>query len=312
MPAIAILLAALALLIPQTAPQGYREGIEHWRRQRRALLQSEDGWLTVVGLFWLKEGRNTAGTGPDNNLVLPEGSAPPRVGNFEFHDGKTTFQAASGVQASVNGRPAGRAILKPDTSGAADLLRIRDLTMFVIERGGRYAVRVKDKNSRARREFQGLDYFPVNERYRIRGRFVPYNPPRKVSIPNILGGTEEDTSPGYVVFALDGREFRLVPVNSGDMLFFIFKDPTARKETYPAGRFLFTGLPEKGEVELDFNKAVNPPCAFTDFATCPLPPEENILPVRIEAGEMRLGAIRGDHRSRRAGPSVLDLRREAK
>jgi uncharacterized protein (DUF1684 family) len=284
-----IVLAALSLLFPQAAPQRYRAEIEQWRRNRQAALLAEDGWLTVVGLFWLKEGKNTVGAGPSNDIVLPKGSAPDQVGVFEFHDGKVSFQAAAGVTVSINGRRAATAILKPDTSGAPGLLRIRDLTMFVIERGGRYAIRLKDKNSSARRDFHGLDYFPVNERYRVRAKFVPYKPPRKIAIPNILGGTEEDTSPGYVVFRLEGREFRLVPVESGDMLFFIFKDQTAGKETYPAGRFLFTGLPEKGEVELDFNKAVNPPCAFTAFATCPLPPKENILPVRIEAGGKRYG-----------------------
>ena len=289
MPAARILLAALTLLFLHAGPQGYRAEIEQWRRHHQAALQAEDGWLTVVGLFWGKEGRNTVGADPTNDIVLPKGSAPAQVGVFEFHDAKTTFQAASGVKVTVNGQLLASAPLKPDTSGAADLLRIRDLTMFVIERGGRYAIRLKDKNSSARRDFHGLDYFPVNERYRVRAKFVPYWPPKKISIPNILGRTEEDTSPGYVVFTLDGREFRLVPVNSGDMLFFIFKDLTAGKETYPAGRFLYTLLPEKGEVELDFNKAVNPPCAFTAYATCPLPPKENILSVRIAAGEKRFG-----------------------
>jgi len=284
-----ILFAVLTLSFLQAGPRGYRAEIEQWRRHRQAALETEEGWLTVVGLSWLKEGRNTVGAGPANDIVLPKGSAPAQVGVFEFHDGKTTFQAASGVKVTVNGRAVSTATLKPDTSGAADLLRIRDLTMFVIERGGRYAIRLKDKNSLARRDFRGLDYFPVNERYRVRAKFVPYWPPKRISIPNILGGAEEDTSPGYVVFTLDGREFRLVPVDSGDMLFFIFKDLTAGKETYPAGRFLYTALPEKGEVELDFNKAVNPPCAFTAFATCPLPPKENILPVRIPAGEKRYG-----------------------
>ena len=289
MPAARILFAVLTLSFLQAGPRGYRAEIEQWRRHRQAALETEEGWLTVVGLSWLKEGRNTVGAGPANDIVLPKGSAPAQVGVFEFHDGKTTFQAASGVKVTVNGRAVSTATLKPDTSGAADLLRIRDLTMFVIERGGRYAIRLKDKNSLARRDFRGLDYFPVNERYRVRAKFVPYWPPKRISIPNILGGAEEDTSPGYVVFTLDGREFRLVPVDSGDMLFFIFKDLTAGKETYPAGRFLYTALPEKGEVELDFNKAVNPPCAFTAFATCPLPPKENILPVRIPAGEKRYG-----------------------
>lgn len=284
-----ILIAALTLLFLQAGPQTCQSEIEQWRRHRLAALEAEDGWLTVVGLFWLKEGENTVGAGPANDIVLRKGSAPAQVGVFEFHNNQTTFRVARGVEVTVNGRRVTRATLKPDTSGAADLLRIRDLTMFVIERGGRYAIRIKDKNSSARRDFHGLDYFPVNERYRVRAKFVPYQPPRRLAIPNILGRTEEDTSPGYAVFTLDGQECRLVPVNSGDTLFFIFKDLTAGEETYPAGRFLYTDPPENGELVLDFNKAINPPCAFTAYATCPLPPKENNLSVRIEAGEKRYG-----------------------
>jgi uncharacterized protein (DUF1684 family) len=279
----------LSILPLQISTPSYQSEIEQWRRGREEMLKAEDGWLSVAGLFWLKEGMNTIGTSPRNNFVLPVGSAPGVVGVFEFHDGKITFRPALGALATVNGKPATIAALKTDTPGPPDVLQVRDLKLFVIQRGSRFGIRVKDKNSEARKNFRGLEYFPVREEYRVKAKFVPYHPPRKIAVPNILDDVEEETSTGYVVFVLGGHEHRLEPLDSGDMLFFIFKDQTARKETYPAGRFLYTDLPKGGEVILDFNKAVNPPCAFTPFATCPLPPKQNQLPLRIEAGEMRYG-----------------------
>jgi uncharacterized protein (DUF1684 family) len=161
--------------------------------------------------------------------------------------------------------------------------------MFVIQRGNRFGVRLKNKNSESRKTFTGLKYFPVNDAYRVVAKFVPYDPPMTIAVPNILGDTEQEPSPGYVEFMLNGQKCRLDPVSEGDELVFIFRDLTSGKETYPSGRFLFTAMPKNGEVALDFNKAVNPPCAFTPFATCPLPPKQNHLPIRVEAGELRYG-----------------------
>jgi hypothetical protein len=284
-----LLLSAFFLILLQVSQPSYQTEIEKWRRGRQAALKADDGWLTVAGLFWLKEGKNTVGTEPASDIVLPKGSAPGTVGVFDFHNGSTTFQAAPGLEATVNGTPTTHATLKPDTSGSPDILRVRELTMFVIQRGARYGIRLKDKNCAARKAFTGLKYFPVDEHYRIRAKFVPYTPPKKIAVPNILGDVEAEASPGYVVFRLDGHQYQLDPVTEGDALFLIFKDLTAGKETYPSGRFLFTAMPKDGEVILDFNKAVNPPCAFTSFATCPLPPKQNLLPIRIEAGELRYG-----------------------
>jgi uncharacterized protein (DUF1684 family) len=283
------LVACLALLLLPVDQTSYRAEIEKWRHQREEALMAEDGWLTVAGLFWLKEGENTVGSKRRNNFLLPKASAPERVGVFEFHHGVTTFQAAAGVPVTVNDRPTTRATLKPDSSGSPDLLRVRGLTMFVIQRGDRFGIRLKDKDSERRRDFTGTRWFPVKEEYRVAAKYVPYDPPKKISIPDILGGVEEETSPGYVEFTLRGQHYRLDPVSEGDELFFIFKDQTAGKETYPSERFLYTSLPKNGEVTLDFNRAVNPPCAFTPYATCPLPPKRNHLPVRIEAGELRYG-----------------------
>lgn len=267
----------------------YKTEIEQWRHEREARLKADDGWLTVAGLFWLKEGENTVGTDPSNSVVLPKGSAPAAVGVFYFQNSQTQFQAAPGVQILLNGKPATSATLKPDTSDAPDTIQVKDLTMFVIKRGQRFGIRLKDKNSEMRKAFTGLKFFPPDERYRVRAKFVPSIPPKMIPVPNILGETEEEASPGYVEFTLNGHACKLDPVIEDDTLFFIFKDLTSGKETYPPGRFLNTPMPENGEVTLDFNKAYNPPCAFTPYATCPLPPKQNQLAIRIEAGELRYG-----------------------
>jgi uncharacterized protein (DUF1684 family) len=285
-----MLLAAFMVLLAAPAPPNYKAQIEQWRERRARALTADDGWLTVTGLFWLKEGKNTVGAAPGNDMVLPKGSAPARLGTFEFHTRATTFEAAPGAKVTVDGKPAATAALKPDTSGNPDILQVGALTMFVIQRGTRFGIRLKDRNSERRKKFTGLKYFPINEAYRVEARFVPYNPPKKIPVLNILGDTSEEPSPGYVEFRLNGRDCRLDPIEEDGFLFFIFKDLTSGKETYPPGRFLYAEMPKNGDkVILDFNKAFNPPCAFTPYATCPLPPAENHLPIRLEAGELRYG-----------------------
>jgi uncharacterized protein (DUF1684 family) len=284
-----MLTAILALAVLPIDQSNYRAQIEKWRQQHEENLKAEDGWLTVSGLFWLKDGENTMGTGRENSFVLRPGSAPEKVGTFEFHGGKTVFHTAPGVEVTVNGKPAATATLTADSAGSPDVLRIGNLSVFVIQRGSRFGVRLKDKDSEARQKFAGTRWFPIAEDYRVTAKFVPYTPPKKIAVPNILGDVDQEDSPGYVEFTLKGEQFRLDPVTEGDVLFFIFRDQTAGKETYPSGRFLYANLPQNGEVILDFNKAVNPPCAFTPYATCPLPPAQNHLPVRIEAGELRYG-----------------------
>ncbi|HYL76791.1 MAG TPA: DUF1684 domain-containing protein [Bryobacteraceae bacterium] len=271
--------AAPLFLLLLNAPAGtqYQTAIEQWRAHREASLKADGGWLTVAGLFWLKEGANTAGTDPSCDIVLPRG--PAKAGFFEFHDGKTTFRPASGAAME----------LKSDSEGEPDQVKLDSLTMFVIHRGQRYGIRMKDTASKFRKEFTGLHWFPVNESYRVTAKFVPNPPGKTIAVPNILGETEQEPSPGYVLFTLNGQSLRLDPVVEGKELFFIFHDQTSGKKTYPPGRFLYSDFPKDGKVELDFNKAYNPPCAFTPFATCPLPPKQNRLPVRIEAGELNYG-----------------------
>ena len=220
-------------------------------------------------------------------------TAPARAGVFELRGGKTTVRMEPGVTATVDGNPVDARELRPDVPGPADVLKLGPrLTLHVIERGGRYGIRLKDRESALLKEFTGLRWFPVQEDYRVEARFVPYASPKKIAVPNILGQVEELPSPGYAAFTIGGREVRLDPVleePGAKELFFIFRDQTTGKETYPAGRFLYAPMPEDGRVTLDFNKAYSPPCAFTPYATCPLPPRQNRLPVRIEAGEMSTG-----------------------
>jgi uncharacterized protein len=279
----------LMVLFVQPGQSDYNSQITQWRERRVRSLTSDQGWLTVAGLFWLKEGKNTMGAAPGNSIVLPKGSAADSVGVFEFHNGATTFEAAPGADVTVDGKPVTTAALKPDMSGNPDVIQTRALTMYVIQRGNRFGIRLKDRNCEFRKHFTAIKYFPIDETYRVKAKFVPYNPAKMIEVPNILGETSEEPSPGYVEFTLRGHAYRLTPVTEDDQLFFIFKDQTSGKETYPPGRFLYTEMPKDGEVILDFNKAYNPPCAFTPYATCPLPPAENRLPIRIEAGELRYG-----------------------
>lgn len=279
--ACAVLTAAAA---GAAADAAYRAEIEAWRVKREARLKADDGWLTVTGLFWLKDGPNLAGSDPASEIRLPA-TAPGRAGVFVAESGRVAVRLEKGVAATLAGQPVTEAELRPDSP---DVLTLGRVSLLVIERGGRRAIRMRDLDSPARTAFKGLDWFEVDEAYRVVAKVVPQDPPQAVRIVNILGQVVEMPSPGVAVFRLAGRELRLTPVlesPDADELFFIFRDETSGRDSYGAGRYLYTPLPVNGEVVLDFNKAYSPPCAFTEYATCPLPPLQNRLPLRIEAGE---------------------------
>jgi uncharacterized protein (DUF1684 family) len=253
----------LAYFLLAAAP--WQADLDKWRAAREASLRSDTGWLTVAGLFWLNEG--------DNRLELPPPSPPCLV---VFRGGR--------ISVTLDGRTRD---LRPDST---DAIVSGPLTLVAIKRGPRYGIRLRDRNAAARRDFKGLHYFPPGEQYRITAKWV--SAPRKLPVANVLGQTEPMECPGYALFRIEGREFRLYPVleePGAKELFYIFRDQTAARETYGAGRFLYSDLPKDGTVLLDFNKAYNPPCAFTAFATCPLPPKENRLAIRIPSGELRYG-----------------------
>jgi uncharacterized protein (DUF1684 family) len=264
----------------------YSASVEAFRHRYEESLRAPNGWLSVAGLFWLHEGVNRAGSDPQSDIVLPA-PAPAFAATFQFHAGKVTLHPAPGVHLLINGKaPTGQPI-RPD----ADNITLADLSLTVIVRGPQRAtktgLRLRDPSSAARRNFSGLHWYPIDQHFRIEARWVPYTPPHKVSFTNVVGMTEEDTSPGYAEFQLAGKTWRLEPTEEDGRLFYVFRDQTAGKETYPSGRFLKSDMPKDGRVVLDFNQAYNPPCAFTSFATCPLPPRQNFIAAPIPAGEKK-------------------------
>jgi uncharacterized protein (DUF1684 family) len=275
------------------AGHDYAAEVQAWRTQRETRLRAEGGWLALAGLFWLKEGANSFGAGPGNDVVLPAGAAPARAGVFERQGGRVTVRMAPGVEASLAGTPVESAEVRSDAAGTPDVLAVGRLRLQVIDRSGRLGIRVRDPQSPVRLGFKGLSWFPVDASWRVTGRFVPHGQPRTLELADVTGSVQKMTAPGYVVFTHGGRELRLEPVlEAADAkeLFFIFRDATSGHGTYGAGRYLYAPLPRDGQVVLDFNKAYSPPCAYTRFATCPLPPRQNRLAVRVQAGEKYSGS----------------------
>ena len=280
------LLPVLALMttgiLAETIDPQYRAQIEHWRQQREAALKADWGWLTVSGLFWLKDGANTIGSDAASDIVLPE-SAPAHLGTIMIASGRATFTAST-PSVTFNGKPVSKTEMIPDS---LDVVAVGSLRLLLIQRGARLGIRLKDNNSKARREFTHLSWYPIDESWRITAKFVPAPSATKMVFDSVIGEKETMDSPGYAEFERGGKTYRLQAASEGDMLFFVIRDQTSGKTTYPASRFLYTDPPRDGVVILDFNKAENPPCAFTNYATCPLPPPQNRLPLAITAGEQK-------------------------
>lgn len=292
---ITILLVVLApadgqLKTGSFATPSYNKEIERWRASRIEELAGEDGWLSLVGLFWLKPGENSFGSAPSNDIVLPKTRAPRFAGSLWLDYGAVELKAKRDSRITYNGAPVIDLKLESDADAKQTILRMGSLKLYIIKRGEKLGLRVKDSRNPARFHFAGLQYFPLNPNWRVEAMLEPYVQPQEIPIVNVLGMTDRMTSPGVLVFKVDGREYRLEPVlEKGEKhLFIIFADKTTGKETYGAGRYLYADPPDaNGRVMLDFNQAHNPPCAFTRFATCPLPPKQNRLPIRVDAGEKK-------------------------
>lgn len=271
----------------------HKTEIEAWRAQRLERLQRPDGWLTLVGLHWLAEGKQTVGAAKDNDVVLAVG--PGHLGTITLDEKKVAIELADGVVAKIGETDARSGELAPDSTGAPTLVSFGNANFQVIERWGRYALRVKDADAATRSHFLGLDYFDTDPASRHEARFEPHAAGKTIEIANVVGTLEAMPNPGAVVFEKDGKTHRLEAVDEGDgELFLIFADRTSGKETYGAGRFLYTSPPAAGSttVLVDFNKAYNPPCVFTPYATCPLAPPENRLDLAVTAGEKKYrGAV---------------------
>ena len=288
--AVSLLLAGCSNLKEKGSPE-YIKSLKEWHRKREANLKKENGWLNLVGLFWLKDGVNTVGGDSSNDIVFPKNKSANFLGKFVKQDSVIYFEANKNVLVTHNGKPVSRIKMNNDMQKETTVLAHRTLRWFIIKRGkNRYGVRLRDLKSKLLSEFKGIKYFPINEDWKITGKFIPFEKVKKIEIPTIIGTNEVDYSPGEIVFKIKGLQYSLLPVNDGKKFFIIFADKTSGKETYGAGRFLTVNKPDSnGNVTLDFNKAYNPPCAFTPYATCPLPPKENYLPVKITAGELNYG-----------------------
>jgi len=258
----------------------YATEIAKFRADREKSLVREDGWTTVVGLSWLREGDNRAGSDARADVPLPA-SLPAQVGVLTLHSGHVTFQPSAGVKLPTKE-------LKPNS----DVLSLGTVKFFVIQRGdgpnAKFGVRVKDSDATTRKEFTHLSWYPMDLSWRIVAKYVPWDKPHVLSFDTVVPGLQEqDSSPGTVKFTRDGKEYSLEPAADGSI---IFRDQTTGKATYGAGRFLDINLPKNlkvpGSVVLDFNEAYNPPCVFTAYATCPLPPPQNRLTLSVPAGEL--------------------------
>lgn len=264
----------LAAVPPAPSPEAFEAEWKAWRDQRLAALQRPQGWLALTGLHWLAEGENRI---------------PGLPGLFTLAGGAVTLVATPADGWTLAGAPVASRRLTSDKDGKPDRLLSGSRAVQVIDRGGRLALRAWDAESPTRKGFTGIDTFPPAPRWRLTARWEPYATPRQVEVPSVIGTTTWELATGRAWFTVDGKAYALEPTQDGDQLFFVFKDQTAPRQTYGAGRFLSAALPVDGKVVLDFNRAYNPPCVFSPWATCPLPLPQNILPVRIEAGEMNWG-----------------------
>jgi len=261
---------------PDTTMSAYEKEISAWDQRRFTGLKRPFGWLSLVALDWLEKGGNKVAS----------------IGTITLTEGKVFLQLLPAVQASVGGHSFQSGPLKTDRDeGGPDRVEVGTRAFTIIQRGERFAVRMWDSTAQTRAQFSGIGRFPVTRKWRVEARWEPYSPPKSIKVQSVIPGYADDYKvPGVAIFSVDNKEYRLEPVDEGDRtLFFIFADKTNGKETYGAGRFLYADLPKDGKVIVDFNKAYNPPCAFTPYATCPLPPASNRLPIRVDAGEKKFG-----------------------
>lgn len=264
----------------------YISEIKSWHSKRIENLKKENGWLNLIGLLWLKEGENKFGSDKSNDVVFPE-TAPNFMGKFILKDTLVTVEINPDVEVTNNGNKITTLSLQNDLKGNPTVLTYKNLRWHIIKRGPKYGVRLRDLEAPLVKNFSGIDTFPINDDWKIEAKFIPYNPMKEILVPNVLGMIDTSKAAGKILFKKDGKEFSLEALDGGeDSFFIIFGDETSGNETYGAGRFLSVEKPKEGKkFYIDFNKAYNPPCVFTKYATCPLPPKENLLKLRVTAGE---------------------------
>jgi uncharacterized protein len=275
----------------------YAADTRDWRVKRLDAIAGPDGWSTLAGLFWLDSAQYTIGSNARSSMRMPADHTPPLLGTLSVRDSVVRFVASQKAAVFSDSTRVDSVTLTSDRQPRPTVLRYGSVTLRVIARGGRLAVRAKDSLYVLRRDFKGLAYFPLDTSRRVLAHLVPHATSRTLRILNVIGQTEEYRSPGVLEFMLDGAPYRVTAAYEGKdstQYFVIFRDATAKDSTYPAGRFMYASRADSaGYTILDFNRAYNPPCAFTAFATCPLPPPENVLAVAIRAGEKRYAGPHG-------------------
>lgn len=267
------------------AEKTYRQNINEWRKERNESIRKENNWLALAGLYWLKLGKNQFGSDPANEIQLPE-RIPASVGYFEFNGRSVSLRANSGQKVTIADKPTDFAILQPDISENPTFIKLEGIQMVVIQRGNRMGVRMWDNLSEKRASFPARTWYDIDEAFRLPVTFTAYDRPKMAYFPDLTGEKAEFPVEGYVTFEFDSAAHQLdINKEEDGTLFLRFWDPTAQDETYPTGRYLVADVESDGKIFLDFNKAYNPPCAFTDFATCVFAPEQNHLAFKVKAGE---------------------------
>jgi len=272
--------------------ESYINEIKQWQEKRISQIGNENGWLSLAGLFWLEQGENYFGTDSTNTIIFPPGTSQKKAGTIILDGEKLTLKAFKGTDIRYQDSIVSKLQLVSDESGRAKptVLTIGPLSFHVIKRGEQFAVRLKNRENPPLKKYKGLEFFPINSKYKIEARYITYPQPKILNIVSIIGTVTPETCKGALEFKIEGKSCRLEAIseNESKELYIMFTDETTGKETYSNGRQLMAAFPDKeGKVILDFNKAYNWPCAYTPYATCPIPPKENHLPVRIEAGEKK-------------------------
>jgi uncharacterized protein len=263
----------------------YQKEIHDWRTARLERLKSKTGWLNLAGLYWLREGQNTFGSDSSNTIIFPA-NAGRFYGSIEKKEDSIFLMAGPEADIKVGNITVSEMSLKNDSNGKPTLMESGSLAWFIIKREDRYGIRLRDYNNPRISNLDSIPAYRPSEKWRVNADFIPFDTIRKIETATVIGGTEISNCPGKLVFRKGFKKYTLYPFSEGDQFFIIFADKTNGIETYGNGRFIYTSIPDSSnKVIIDFNKAYNPPCAFSPFATCPMPPRENILDLKIKAGE---------------------------
>ena len=268
----------------------YKNEIEQWHQNRIKSLKSETGWLNIVGLYWLKEGENTFGSGKENKLIFPKGKADEQLGTFILKEGIVSLKAFVNTSILADNKPFISGVIFDKKQETPIILSHKNLRWFIIKRGNKYGVRLRDLESDALKNFSTIELFSVSEKWKVTAIYEAPKDGKTIPVNDIIGLTTETPFGGTLHFEIDGKKFHLDAILEGNELFIVFADETTANETYGGGRFLYATKPATSDtLILDFNKCYNPPCCFTNYATCPLPPAQNRLAIKILAGEKTYG-----------------------